>query len=71
MAVSNGGTLTHGSKRPLTTTSDSVLPASQATTLTCQGRELTSATISEPLMARPVDESKLPPRLNLREMGLR
>jgi hypothetical protein len=34
MAVSKGGTLTLGSKHPLITTADSVLPASQATTLT-------------------------------------
>jgi hypothetical protein len=71
MAVSKGGTLTLGSKHPLITTDDSVCPASQATTLTCQGRELTPATISEPSMAQPVDEIKLPPGLNLRESGLR
>ncbi len=64
MAVSEGGTLTLGSKRPLITAADSVPPASQAATLTSQGRELTAATISEPLMAQPVDELKLPPRLN-------
>jgi hypothetical protein len=71
MAVSMGGTLTLGSKRPLITVADSVPPASQAATLTNQGRELTPATISEPLMAQPVDELKLPPRLNLCESGLR
>jgi hypothetical protein len=70
MAVSEGGTLTLGSKRPLITMVDSVPPASQATTLTSQGREFTPATISEPLMAQPVDDLKLPPRLNLRESGL-
>jgi hypothetical protein len=70
MAVSKGGTLTLGSKRPLVTMADSVPPASQATTLTSQGRELTPATISEPLMTQPVDEFKLPPRLNLHESGL-
>jgi hypothetical protein len=71
MAVSKGGTLTLGSKRPLITAADSVPPASQATTIPNQGRELTPATISEPSMAQSVDESKLPPRLNLRELGLR
>jgi hypothetical protein len=65
MAVSEGGTLTLGSKRPLITVDDSVPPASQAATLTSQGRELTPATISEPLMAQSVDELKLPPHLNL------
>jgi hypothetical protein len=48
MAVSKGGTLTLGSKRPLITADDSVPPASQAATLTSQGRELTPVTISEP-----------------------
>ncbi len=71
MAVFKGGTLTLGSKHPLITKDDSVPPASQAATLTSQGREVTHATISEPLMAQPVDELKLPPRLNLRESGLR
>jgi hypothetical protein len=56
MAVSKGGTLTLGSKRPLITADDSVPPASQAATLTSQGRELTPATISEPSMAQPVVE---------------
>ncbi len=69
MAVSKGGTLTLGSKHPLITTTDSVSPTSQAATLTSQGRELTPGTISEPSMAQPVDELKLPPRLNLRESG--
>jgi hypothetical protein len=71
MAVSEGGTLTLGSKCPLITTDDSVPPASQAATSTSQGRELTPATISEPLMAQSVNELKLPPCLNLRESGLR
>jgi hypothetical protein len=71
MAVSEGGTLTLGSKCPLITAYDSVSPASQAATLTSQGRELTPATISEPLMAQSVSELKLPPRLNLCESGLR
>ncbi len=70
MAVSEGGTLTLGSKRPLITADDSVPPASQAATFTSQGRDLTHATISEPLMAQSVDELKLPPRLNLCESGL-
>jgi hypothetical protein len=67
MAVSEGGTMTLGSKRPLITAADSVPPASQTTTLTSQGREVTPATISEPSMAQSVDELKLPPRLNLHE----
>jgi hypothetical protein len=71
MAVSKGGTLTLGSKRSLITAAGSVPPVSQATTLTSQGRELTPATISEPLMAQPVDELKLLPGLSLRESGLR
>ncbi len=70
MAVSKGGTLTLGSNHPLITAADSVPPASQAATLTSQGRELTPVTISEPSMAQPVDELKLPPHLNLRESGL-
>jgi hypothetical protein len=70
MAISKEGTLTNGSKRPLITTADSVSPASQAATLTSQGRELTTGTISELSMAQPVDELKLPPHLNLRESGL-
>jgi hypothetical protein len=71
VAVSDGGTLTLGSKRSLITVEDSVLPASQDATITSQGRDITTATISEPLMAQSVDELKLPPRLNLRELGLR
>jgi hypothetical protein len=47
MAVSKGGILTLGSKRPLITMADSVPPASQAATLTSQGRECTPAIISE------------------------
>jgi hypothetical protein len=70
MAVSKGGTLTPGSKHPLITADDSVPPASQAATLTSQGRELTPVTISEPSMAQPVDELKLPPPLNLGKSGL-
>ncbi len=71
VAVSEGGTLTLGSRRPLITAADSVPPASQATTNTSQGRDITTATISEPSMAQSVDELRLPPRLNLRESGLR
>ncbi len=67
MAVSEGGTLTLGRKRPLITTDYSVPPASHPTTLTSQGRELILVPISEPLMAQSVDELILPPRLNLRE----
>jgi hypothetical protein len=48
MAVSEGGTLTLGSKHPLITADDSGPPASQATTLTSQGRVLTPATMSKP-----------------------
>jgi hypothetical protein len=70
MAVSKGGTLTFGSKCPLITAADNVPPASQAATLTCQGRELTPAIISEPSMAQSVDELKLAPHLNLCESGL-
>ncbi len=70
MAVSKGVALTLGSKQPLITAADSVPPASQATTITSQGRELTPAAISEPLMAQSVDELKLPPHLNSRESGL-
>jgi hypothetical protein len=70
MTVSKGGTLTLGSKRRLITAVDSVPPASQAATLTSQGRKLTPATISEPSMAQPVDELKLPQHLNLYESGL-
>ena len=71
MAISKAGTLTLGSKRPLITAADSVPPASQATTHTSQGRDITTAEISEPLMAQSVDELRLPPRLNLRESGPR
>ncbi len=73
MAVSEGGTLTLGSKRPLISAHDSVPPASQAASSTSQGRDLTPApgNISEPSTAQSVDELKLPPRLNLRESGLR
>ncbi len=70
IAVPKGGTLTLGSKHSLITVNDSVPPASQATTITSQGREITTATISEPSMAQSVDELKLQPRLNLRELGL-
>ncbi len=55
MAVSKGGILTLGSKHPLLTAADSVPPASQATTSTSQGRVLTLATFSEPLMAQSMD----------------
>jgi hypothetical protein len=51
VAVSDGGTLTLGSKHPLITTADSVPPASQAATHTSHGRDITTAEISEPLMA--------------------
>jgi hypothetical protein len=71
MAVSEGGKLTLGSKRSLITMDDSVPPASQAATITSQGRELTPATISKPFMAQSVDELKLPPHLNLHESELR
>jgi hypothetical protein len=71
VTVSEGGTLTLGSKHPLITMADSVPPASQAATQTCQGRDITTAEISELLMAQSVDELRLPPRLNLRESGLR
>jgi hypothetical protein len=70
VAVSEGGTLILGSKRPLITAADSVPPASQATTQTSQGRDITTAEISEPSMAQLVDELRLPPRLNLCESGL-
>jgi hypothetical protein len=70
VAVSEGGTLTLGSKRSLITTEDSVPPASQVATITSQGSDTTTATISEPLMAQSVDELKLPPHLNLCESGL-
>jgi hypothetical protein len=52
---------------------DSVPSASQAATEnnTSQGRDITTGTFSELLMAQSVDELKLPPRLNLRESGLR
>jgi hypothetical protein len=51
MAVSEGVTLTLGSKRPLITAADSVPPSSQAVTQTSQGRDITTAEISEPSMA--------------------
>ncbi len=72
VAVSKAGTLTLGSKHPLITAVNSDPPASQAATKnkTSQGRDITTATISEPLMAKSVDELKLPPCLNLRESGL-
>jgi hypothetical protein len=71
VAVSEGGTLTLGSKHSLITAADSVPSASQAATHTSQGRDATTAEISEPLMAQSVDELRLPPRLNLCESGLR
>ncbi len=70
VAVSKGGTLTLGSKHSLITADDSVPPASQAATITSQGRDITTATISEPLMAQSMDELKLPPHLNVRELAL-
>ncbi len=70
MAVSEGGTLTPGRKHPLITADDNVPPASQAATITSQGKELTPMIISEPSMAQSVDELKLPPRLNLHGSGL-
>ncbi len=70
-AVSEGGILTLGSKHSLITMDDSVPPASQAATIKSQGRDITTATISEPSMAQSVDELKLPPHLNLHESGLR
>jgi hypothetical protein len=70
VAVSKGDTLTLGSKRSLITADDSVLPASQAATITSQDRDTTTATISEPSMAQSVDELKPPPCLNLHELGL-
>ncbi len=70
IAVSKGGTLTLGNKHPLITAGDSVPPASQATTLTTHGRDVTPVTISEPLMAQSLDELKFPPHLNLCESGL-
>ncbi len=70
VAISEGGTLTLGSKHPLITAADSVPPVSQAATQISQGRGITIAEISEPSMAQSVDELMLPPRLNLRESGL-
>jgi hypothetical protein len=70
MAVSEGGTLTLGSKRSPITVDDSIPPASQAATITSQGRELAPAAISEPSIAQSVDELKLPQCLNLHESGL-
>ncbi len=69
VAVSKGGTLTLGSKCSLIPADDSVPPASQAATKnkTIQGRDITTATISEPSMAQSVDEIKLAPGLNVRE----
>ncbi len=52
VAVSEGGTLTLGSKHPLITTADSVPPASQAATHTSQGKDITTAEISEPSMTQ-------------------
>jgi hypothetical protein len=71
MAVSKGGTLTLRSKCPLITAADSVPPALQVANNTSQGRDITTAIISEPSMAQSVDELKLPPHLNLCELGLR
>ncbi len=71
VAVSKGGTFTLGSKCPLITVADSVPPVSQAATHTNQGRDITTAEISEPLTAQSVDELRLLPCLNLRELGLR
>jgi hypothetical protein len=45
VAVSEGGTLTLESKRPLISAHDSVPPASQAATLTSQVNDLIPATI--------------------------
>jgi hypothetical protein len=42
VAVSEGGTLTLGSKHPLITAADSVPPASRAATQTSQGRDITT-----------------------------
>jgi hypothetical protein len=67
MAVSEGGTLTLVSKLPLINAADSVPLTSQATIITSQIRSLSPATISEPSMAKSVDELKLPPHLNLCE----
>ena len=61
--------MTLESKRPLITTADSVPPTSQAATHASQRRDITTAEISEPLMAQSVDECRLPPRLNLLELG--
>ena len=56
VTVSEGGTLALGSKCPLITAADSVPPASQVGTQTSQERDITTAEISEPLMAQSVDE---------------
>jgi hypothetical protein len=48
VAVSKGCTLTLGSKHSLITADDSAPPASQDTTITSQGRDIKTATISEP-----------------------
>ncbi len=73
VAVSEGSTLTLGGKCSLITADDSVPPASQAKTKnkTSQGRDITTAIISEPSMVLSVDELKLPSCLNLCESGLR
>jgi hypothetical protein len=47
VAVSKGGTLTLGSKHPLITAADSVLPASQAATITSQGHRLQPLQVKE------------------------
>ncbi len=70
VAVSEGGTLTLGSKHSFITADDSVPPASQVATITSQGRDTTTAAISEPSLAQSVDELKLSPRLNFCESGL-
>jgi hypothetical protein len=46
VAVSEGITLTLGSKHSLITTDDSVPPVSQAAIITSQGRDITTVTIS-------------------------
>jgi hypothetical protein len=71
VAFSKGGTLTLGSKHPLIAAVDSVPPALQATTHTSEGRDITTAEISEPSTAQSVDELRLSPCLNLHELGLR
>ncbi len=73
VAVSKEGTLTLGSKRSLITVDDHVPPASQDATIrkTSQGRVITTAAITEPSMAKSIEELKLTPHLILRESGLR